>query len=41
MSTYGHVIDELAEAEKVSAEDETRRARGEIRPISGSRAAAS
>jgi integrase len=38
LSTYGHVIDELAGAENVSAEEEIRRARSEIRPISGPRA---
>jgi len=35
LNTYGHVIAELAEAEKVSAEDLIREAREKIRPISG------
>ena len=35
LNTYGHVIAELAEAERVSAEELIRRARVEIRPISG------
>ncbi len=39
LNTYGHVIAELADAEKVSAEELIRRAREEIRPISGRRAA--
>lgn len=39
LNTYGHVIAELAEAEKVPAEELIRRARTEIRPISGPRAA--
>jgi integrase len=38
LNTYGHVIAELAEAEKTSAEQLIRRARAEIRPISGPRA---
>jgi hypothetical protein len=38
LDTYGHVIDELVDAEKVSAEEEIRRARAKIRPISGPRA---
>src|SRR2546428_13876016 len=40
LDTYGHVIDELAGAEKVSAEEEIRRARAEIRPTFGPRAEA-
>jgi integrase len=39
LNTYGHVIAELADAEKVSAEELIRQAREEIRPISGPRAA--
>jgi integrase len=35
LNTYGHVIAELADAEKVSADELTRQAREEIRPISG------
>ena len=37
LNTYGHVIDELAEVERVSTEDEIPGARVEIRTISGSR----
>src|SRR4051794_30131092 len=33
LNTYGHVIAELADAEKVSAEELIRRARASIRPI--------
>jgi integrase len=40
LNTYGHVIAELADAEKVSAEELIRQAREEIRPISGPRAPA-
>ena len=35
LNTYGHVIAELAEAEKVSAEELILEARQKIRPISG------
>ena len=38
LGTYGHVIAELADAEKVSAEELIRQAREEVRPISGPRA---
>jgi len=38
LNTYGHVIAELAGAEKLSADEQIRRARKEIRPISGPRA---
>ncbi len=40
LGTYGHVIDELDAEAGVSAEEEIRRARAEIRPISGPRDAA-
>ncbi|MCE7891595.1 MAG: hypothetical protein DYH12_18170 [Sorangiineae bacterium PRO1] len=40
LNTYGHVMDELDGDAGLSAEEQIRRARAEIRPISGPRAAA-